>query len=99
MVNDPKVFSLFSTTNARIYQVFLGIDNLITQRAQCKNAFRAKGWVPMAATWGSAYKAWMTDYITDQDALITRTTSIYSTAIPTVYDPIKKAHVAVGAPI
>lgn len=53
----------------------------------------------MGATWGSAYKAWLTDYITDQDALITRTTSIYSTVIPIVYDPVKKAHVAVGAPI
>jgi len=63
MVNDRKVFSLFSNTTARIYQAFLGIDNLIVQQAQCNNPFKDQAGTPMSATWATAYKAWMTDYM------------------------------------
>ena len=83
LVNDAKVLSLFSSTNARIYQAFLGIDRVITRAALCNNSINDAAGTPMSATWGSAYKAWMTSYIAGQNALITHTASIYSAAIPT----------------
>ena len=82
-VNDAKVFSLFSNTNARIYQAFLGIDQVITHAAACGNSINDAAGKPMSATWGSAYKAWMTTYIAGQNAMITHTASMYSAAIPT----------------
>lgn len=83
LVNDAKVLSLFSNTNARIYQAFLGIDDVITHAAACGNSINDAAGIPMSATWGSAYKAWMTAFIAGQNALITHTASIYSAAIPT----------------
>lgn len=83
LVNDAKVLSLFSNTNARIYQAFLGIDHVITQAVACGNSINDAAGIPMSATWGSAYKAWITAYIAGQNALITHTASIYSAAIPT----------------
>ena len=82
-VNDAKVLSLFSNTNARIYQAFLGIDQVITHAAACGHSINDAAGKPMSATWGSAYKAWMTTYIAGQNAMITYTASMYSAAIPT----------------
>ena len=82
-VNDAKVLSLFSNTNARIYQAFLGIDQVITHAVACGNSINDAAGKPMSATWGSAYKAWMTTYIAGQNAMITHTASVYSAAIPT----------------
>ena len=82
-VNDAKVLSLFSNTNARIYQAFLGIDQVITHAVACGNSIKDAAGKPMSATWGSAYKAWMTTYIAGQNAMITHTASMYSAAIPT----------------
>lgn len=82
-VNDAKVLSLFSNTNARIYQAFLGIDQIITHAVVCGNSINDAAGNPMSATWGSAYKAWMTTYIAGQNAMITRTASMYSATIPT----------------
>lgn len=83
LVNDAKVLSLFSNTNARIYQAFLGIDHVITHAVACGNSINDAAGMPMSATWGSAYKAWMTAYVAGQNALITHTASVYSAAIPT----------------
>ena len=82
-VNDAKVLSLFSNTNARIYQAFLGIDQVISHGVACGKSINDAAGKPMSATWGSAYKAWMTTYIAGQNAMITQTASIYSAAIPT----------------
>ena len=82
-VNDAKVFSLFSNTNARIHQAFVGIDQDITDAAACGDSINDAAGNPMSATWGSAYKACMTTYIAGQNAMITRTASMYSAAIPT----------------
>ena len=82
-VNDAKVLSLFSNTNARIYQAFLGIDQVVTHAVACGNSINDAAGIPMSATWGSAYKAWMTTYIAGQNAMITHTASMYSAAIPT----------------
>ena len=62
-VNDAKVLSLFSSTNARIYQAFLAIDQDITHAVACGNSISDAAGEPMSATWGSAYKAWMTAYV------------------------------------
>ena len=82
-VNDAKVLSLFSNTNARIYQSFLGIDQIITRAVACGNSINDVAGKSMSATWGSAYKAWMTTYVAGQNAMIAHTASIYSAAIPT----------------
>ena len=82
-VNDAKVLSLFSNTNARIYQAFLGIDQVITHAVACGNSINDVAGKPMSATWGSAYKAWMTTYVAGQNAMIAHTASMYSAAIPT----------------
>ena len=82
-VNDAKVFSLFSSTNARIYQAFVGIDHIITHAAACGNPIKDAAGKPMSATWGSAYKAWMTTFVAGQNALVAHTASVYSAAIPT----------------
>ena len=85
LVNDAKVFSLFSNTNARIYQAFLGIDHVITNAATCRSPINDAAGTPMSAVsyLGSAYKAWMTKFVAGQNALITHTASMYSAAIPT----------------
>ena len=83
VVNYPKVLSLFSSTNARIYQAFLGIDHVITRAAACGNPINHADGTSMSATWGSVYKAWITSYIAGQNALITHTAALYSAAIPT----------------
>ena len=60
MANNPKISSLFSATNARIYQAFQGIDNLTNNNyGTLKNSNNQ----PFAATWASAYSTWMTDKI------------------------------------
>ena len=56
-VNDAKVFSLFSNTNARIYQAFVGIDQDITDAVACGDSINDAAGNPMSATWGGAYKA------------------------------------------
>jgi len=68
MANNPKISSLFSATNARIYQAFQGIDNLTNNNCgTLKNSNNQ----PFAATWASAYSTWMTDKIATQNQQIT----------------------------
>ena len=51
IANDRSVSSLFENTNARIYQAFLGIDELITQ--SCSPILNAAG-SPVQAIWAGA---------------------------------------------
>ena len=80
MANNPKISSLFSATNARIYQAFQGIDALINNNC---GTLKDSNNQPFAATWASAYSTWMTDKIAGQNQMITSTISVMSAAIPT----------------
>ena len=51
IASRPVVSSLFESTNARIYQAFLGIDELISQ--SCSPILNAAG-SPLPAIWASA---------------------------------------------
>lgn len=81
MANNAKIASLFEATNARIYQAFLGIDNVI--KVDCGNMKDHNG-RPFSTTWANAYSTWITDKIASQNQLITATAAAMLAAIPTV---------------
>ena len=81
MANNLKISGLFSATNARIYQAFQGIDNIITTSCGTMKDHNNR---PFSATWASAYSTWMTDKIASQNNLITATAASLLAAIPTV---------------
>lgn len=80
MANNAKVSSLFAATNARIYQAFQGIDNIIN--TDCGN-LKDHDNKPFSATWASAYSTWMTDKVASQNQMITASAAAMSAAIPT----------------
>ena len=80
MANNARISSLFSGTNARIYQAFLGIDNIISNNC---GTLKSSNGQPFAPTWASAYSTWMTNKVATQNQQITSSISAMSAAIPT----------------
>lgn len=69
ITNDDAVAKVFRRTNERIYAAILGFDNLIKDLEKCTNS-------PTIAkpkdqdSWASAYKSFMIDTLTTQNAAI-----------------------------
>ena len=87
--NNQKLVELFSSTNARIYSAFKGIDVLITNENECSNPPKDSNNEPFKATWADAYSKYITDKIASNNDLITKAATIVSQSIPT--DPANPA--------
>lgn len=69
LLADPKAVALFLATNARLYDAFLAIDDMLLAQIKAKKPLRGDGGV-LNPTWAMDYQNWMTDRIASQNALI-----------------------------
>ena len=90
MVNDPRIVKLFSDTNARLYSAFLGIDDIVKGESGCGGPVRGANGQELQATWADAYKKYVTDKITSNNDLITKSASSLSASVITDVNDLKK---------
>lgn len=60
VIKDPAFQEMYDVNNNRVYQVFSGIDYLVSN-----NSLKMSNGTALSATWASKYKAWMTNYLAE----------------------------------
>ncbi|PYI17377.1 hypothetical protein BO99DRAFT_194512 [Aspergillus violaceofuscus CBS 115571] len=74
LLRDNKIAEVFKTTNKRIYEAFLGIDQLTTG---CNDPIPGKGWA-------DSYSSWMEEFLSTQATSVSsRLASISGQVTPT----------------
>lgn len=89
ILNDPPVWSLFETTNTRIYQQFQRVDQLIEYRANnnCADKFLDPAGELLAANWADSYQSWMNNKITTINVALQIVAKKAVASIPTENSP------------
>ena len=83
IIQHTDTFTLWQSTNNRIYNAFRGIDTLISEQASCGEPLKKKSGEEMQATWAAAYVSWIKAKISSQNDLISSTASELRAALPT----------------